>query len=257
MAAASLVALCVGLTTSFTSLTIVALPAFLVGAAMADRRERRGTESRRERRGRRGLAAALAFWTLFLAVATSAEIPLAEAERAATAGDVDAAVALLDQAEGRRPWDVDVSIIGAEMLAAAADRGIPGAAEAAITRAEAVLERAPDSVEAAMALAVAQMALGAAGDGQALTAAHATLATLAERLPDDPAVLHRFGGVLIYEGRLTEAEGYLAHAASVDPDNRDILLTLEYVYEQLGDQAALDEVRARLEALSVVEDPLM
>ena len=101
-----------------------------------------------------------------------------------------------------------------------------------------------------MALGIAQTSLGAAGDPAALAAAHATLADLAARLPHDPVVAHRFAGVLIYEGRLQDAEEQLVRATSLDPDNRDILLTLEYVYEAFGgDDEALASVRARLSDL--------
>jgi predicted Zn-dependent protease len=101
-----------------------------------------------------------------------------------------------------------------------------------------------------MALAVAETVLGAVGDSTALSAAHRTLSDLASEFPNDPVVAHRFAGVLIYEGRLSEAEAQLVRAISIDPDNRNILLTLEYVYEALGNDAALAAVRNRIEDLS-------
>lgn len=253
VAAAAAAALCAGLITSFTSVTIVAIPALLVGAAIAGPGGRAGTESRRSRRARRGLAAVLGAWAIFLAVATSAEVSLAQAETAAAHGDIAQTDRLLDQAEARRPWDVDVGIIGSEILAAAADHGMPGAADAAVTRAEAALGRAPESAQAALALAVAQTAQGAAGDATALSEAEKTLTALVERFPGDPVVAHRLAGVLILEGRLTDAERELVRATTIDPTDRDILLTLEYVYEVLGDDVGLADARDRLAALPAEE----
>ncbi len=250
IAAGALGALSIALVTSFTTAAIVALPAVLVGGAVAASVQTpRGTESRTSRRRRRSLGILLAAWAAFLAFAGLAESSLASAESAASRGDLASAVGALDDAASQRPWDADVDLIGAELLAAAADRGVPGAAAEAARWADDALDRLPESNQAALARAVALTSQGGSGDDAALAEAEVLLRTLAKRVPYDAVVAHRLGGVLILEGRLEDARDELVRAAALAPQDRDVLLTLEFVYDRLGDEAASADVRARIDAL--------
>ena len=248
-ALAVLAVLAVGLVTSFTSAAIVAIPALLVGGALSAPAGPDGTEPRRDRSVRRSTAAAMVVWLGFLVVSASAEAPLARAEAAGAAGDLNGTLAALREARSLRPWDADVKLIGAEILAAEADRGVNGAASEAIAWGNEALARLPGSVEGSMALAVAETAKGAAGDAPALAKAEAVLRDLRARVPFDPVVSHRLGGVLILEGRLGEARDELVAAAALAPNDRDILLTLEYAYTSLGDDAMARAIQARIAAL--------
>lgn len=251
-ASAALAVILVGLVTSFTSVSIIAIPALLVGGALAVPAGAGGTEPRKSRRARRSVAATLALWTLGLAVATSAELALSSAEQAAARGDVPAALDALDVARSLRPWDADVTLIGAEMLAAAANRGVTSAAAPGAEWSRDALGSVPDSVEAEMALAVSLTASSGEGRVQDLADAEAVLRDLANRLPFDAIPRHRLGGVLLLEGKPAEAVAVLEEAATLDPTNGDILATLAFAYRAAGDDDAARSAQVRADALGAL-----
>ena len=177
---------------------------------------------------RRGRLAALVAWVVFLALCTTAELSLQRGIELASSADVAGADAAFSTARALRPWDGEVASIAAQSFAAAAESGIEGGQFAAVQWATTALETLPSSVLAAKALAV-----GAQYSGDFDTAI-AVLSPLADRVPTDPQVAHRLGGMLALTGDLAGAQRELERAALLDPDNTDVQLTLEYVLEQIA-----------------------
>jgi len=177
---------------------------------------------------RRGRLAALVALVVFLGLCSSAELPLQRGIELAAAADVAGADAAFSTAQALRPWDGDVASIAAQSFAAAAESGVEGGPFMAVQWATRALDTVPNSVLAAKALAV-----GAQYSGDFDTAI-AVLAPLADRVPTDPQVAHRLGGMLALTGDLDGARVELERAARLDPDNTDVQLTLEYVLEQIA-----------------------
>lgn len=178
-------------------------------------------------------AAALSIWTVLLILAMAAELPLNAGVRAAAAGAPIAASEAFDAAQALRPWDADIASIAAQSLASAADQQVDGAAEEAIIWARRSLAQVPSSALSSKALAVG---LQYTGD---LAGARQVLTDLVTRSPSDSEALHRLGGICFLLGDADAAVQNLERAAELDPRNRDIWVTLRYVYEQVGDSAGV------------------
>ncbi len=73
---------------------------------------------------------------------------------------------------------------------------------------------------------------------------------LRSRYPLDPWVAHRAGAVALGLGDISGAESLLTLATELDPDRPDPWLTLAFLYEQTGNQAAAADAQARADALS-------
>jgi O-antigen ligase len=124
------------------------------------------------------VAAALA---VVLVAAAVGDVQLRRAVDAADRQDSARAGELVEQASRWRPWDVDLDVIAARVLAGEAALGDPGAAQRAEVLAREALARVPDSYESLVALGVALSAQGR------LTEAEATLdraVALAPHRPD-------------------------------------------------------------------------
>ena len=215
--------LSIGLITSFSTPSIVVLPALMLGAALAIPPSR--IASRSAAIGTMARPAVLSLWALLLAIATFGGIPLNHGVAAAREGDVATADREFESAQSMRFWDADVAQIAAQSMAEAADAGNASAAPLAIRWAERALARTPDSVLTQKALAVAYMSVGDWEQAQR------ELDVLVDLTPQDPQVAHRLGGVLLAQGRIDAAIAELERAAAIDPANADIQETLQFAYE--------------------------
>lgn len=240
-AVGAIAVLAVGLVTSFTTPSIVLLPALLAGASLARPSVAQATLPHGRTLRSLGIAAVAGF-LVFTVTSTIAEFPLKDAIDAASRGDVAGAQSDFESAQRLRPWDSDIAQLAAQSMAQAADAGSPNAAVLAIAWASDSLARAPDSVLTRKALAVA---LSSQGNLDASLSAWKALKELA---PFDPQVAHRLGGVLAMKGDLSAARDELERAATLSPTDKDILATLAYVYTQLGDDDAARKVQDRIDA---------
>ena len=147
---------------------------------------------------------------LALVPAVAAEIPLAQAQRAASVGDTAALTRALDTARMLRPWDADVDMLGACLLAPLALRGDTAAATAADEHARRALARVPDSTETLRCGAQASLSLGD------LAGARDQLDTALRLAPDDPELLLLSGYTYAASGQLSQAAPAL-QAATGNP----------------------------------------
>jgi hypothetical protein len=148
---------------------------------------------------------------LLLTAAAVGEVRLQQAVDAADRRDVPRSGALLDETARWRPWDVDVAVIGARVLAGETARGTAGGAAQAERWARDALERAPESYEALVALGVALSAQGRVTE--AATVLDRAVA-LAPQRPDGwvQRAIARAG-----LGRLDDALADLDRAAAITP----------------------------------------
>ncbi len=140
---------------NFTAAGPTCFAAFLVGAVvavpvLADSAEARWIGPVR--------SALFGVATIVLLMSCIAETALNDGIEAAGRGDTDTASQELDTADRWRPLDSDISMLGAQSLAAAASAGDVDAAEAAERRARASLRRTPDAYASRVALGVALLA---------------------------------------------------------------------------------------------------
>lgn len=241
-ASGAIAVLAVGLVTSFTTPSIVLLPALLAGAALSrpPGHERRTTH----RIAQVGGASLLATSLVLTSAGVLAELPLNAAVGAAQRGDVAAAQRDFTAAQRLRPWDSDIAQLAAQSMAQAADAGSTVAAPLAIAWATESLKHTPDSILSGQALATTLMSQGD------LATARAELEDLQARAPFNPQVAHRLGGVLAMQGDLNGARQQLEIAADMAPNDADILSTLAYVYTQLGNNDAANAIQQRIAALT-------
>jgi tetratricopeptide (TPR) repeat protein len=241
-AAGAIAVLAVGLVTSFTTPSIILLPALLAGAALAlpPRDGRNATQGTLRIAGLSLLATSL----VLTSTALAAEFPLNAAVGAAQRGDVNSAQRGFTSAQRLRPWDGDIAQIAAQSMAQAADAGSTEAAPLAIAWANDSLKRTPGSLLSGQALATALMSQGA------LDAARTELEDLQTRAPFNPKVAHRLGGVLAMQGDLQGARRQLELAADMAPNDTAILSTLGYVYTQLGADEKASATQKRIDALA-------
>lgn len=172
---------------------------------------------------RRVAAGALTAWGLALVLALAGDHAFGRGVAELTAGRPDDADRAFDTAALLRPWDSDVPLRAAELLASAADaagtaQGLTGAAEWA-ERATRIL---PVSPRALLADAIiAQYS----GDFVRSTD---SLRRAVDLSPVDPLLRHRLGGVLLLSGESQSAVKELEIAASLAPTDVGIQETLAY-----------------------------
>lgn len=218
------------LLTHFTSPSTTLLAAILLGVVVAVHPTHKTLKTRLNVKLR---AALLGVWVLFLGFTTVAEIPLKTGVLQTQEGKLDAAVESFTLAHSLRPWDADVTLLAAESFAAATDYRFPGAESLTISWAKRALNEIPSSVSAAKALAVGQQYSGDFGG------AETTLERLRIQAPNDPEIYHRLGGILILQGKLSDARSMLERSVVLDPNNLNAWLTLDYLYEKQGDAAGV------------------
>jgi Flp pilus assembly protein TadD len=206
---AALAAATVALSVSPTSAATVPLVAVLAGSLLAApspasirSTARRGASPSP---GRWTPTSALAwtvtasFGVVLLVPAVAAELPLARAQQAASAGDTAGAERALSTAQRLRPWDTDTDLLGACLLAPLAIRGDTDAAAAATRHANRALARTPSSAEVLRCDAQARLALGD------LPGARRQLDAALRVLPGNPELLLLSGYTYAASGALAEA----------------------------------------------------
>ncbi|PRY67611.1 O-antigen ligase [Glaciihabitans tibetensis] len=186
---------------------------------------------------------ALAVWLVLSSVWTVADVHLNTGVASASSLRIADADAAFTSAAALRPWDVDVPSVAAQSFAEATEREVPGALPLALLWSEKALQAVPTSVLAGKARAVA---LQYSGD---IDGAIELLTALRKQTPNDPEVAHRLGGMLLLASDQDGARVQLEFAASRNPDSVDVWLTLQYLYEVMGDAAAADRATKELARL--------
>lgn len=243
----ALLAYGVALMTHFTSPGTTLLASFLLGSLLAVERTastRRDASALLGQFGRALRTAAISVWAVFLAVTVAGEVALGAGVRSVEDGDLVAAQASFSTAQALRPWDADGVSIATQVMAQAADRRQPGAAELAVQYGERAIALTPDSLPLLKALAVGQQFTG---DLRGVTG---TMTRAAELAPFDGEVLLRLGTAHLLLNQLDLAETELLRAADLDPRNPAPWQTLAYLYHQTGDTAAEESAATRAVKLS-------
>ena len=216
----------VALLTHFTAPSTTIVAALLLGILVAH--EPDGGLRARLGPGSLQLAAAagrtvlLGFWSVWLIVLVSAELPLSVGVSNAARGEITAAESAFHAAFAIRPWDADLAGIAAQSFAAAADSRVPGAASLAVDWAERSRAALPDTVSTERALAVGQFANGDGPD------AATTLEALGDLAPNDPAIAVQNAIVLYTNGEEGRARQEIQRALDLDPTN-DVALRLQSI----------------------------
>lgn len=202
------------LLTHFTAPSTTILTALLVGVLLAQAPSgglRQGLAGSRAvvMRGIRSVI--LAAWAVWLVVVMSAGVPLADGVAATGRGDFARADSSFKTAQALRPWDADIASIAAQSFAAAADGGVPGAAEYAIAWAERSRAALPDTVATERALAVGLLMSGDAAGAERV------LAQLAALAPEDASIAAQHAVALYVLGDRAGSEEEVARALAIDP----------------------------------------
>lgn len=175
--AVAVVAYAASLLINFTAAGPTCLAAALLGALVA--RPVVGADPP----GRLRLVAAPALLALVVLLVMSglAEVQLRSGLVSAASGDAASARAHLESARSWRPWDSDVSMLGAGIMAAAGRAGDASAARTAGTLAKASLSRTPHSYDSLVSLALSYVEQD---DPDAAAAALDAAVLVAPRRPD-------------------------------------------------------------------------
>ncbi|WP_183086522.1 O-antigen ligase family protein [Mycetocola zhadangensis] len=171
----------------------------------------------------------LVIWAGWLVAIALAEVPMQRGIETSAQGDVVGAQAQFQTAVALRPWDADLRSIAAQTLAAAADGGVEGAAEASLAWAKQALAVIPDNVSTLKAYAVA---LQSTGDTDA---AGRVIERMLETRPDD-ADLHLRWAINAYlEEDINMARERAAEAQSLAPDDEGVSSFVTFLEDPASD----------------------
>lgn len=176
--------------------------------------------------------------------ATLAEWSMGAGAEAARTGEVEKAEQSFRVSRSLRPWDSDTALLAAQAFAGPATTGNQSAAQHAVEWGRLALDATPHSHEAGLALAVGLIYSGEMGDAKEL------LDRLLSEAPSSTSLYIQRGVANYGLGRPAESIRDLQKAASLDPALEEPWRILSAIYERLGDTAAAQAARERVNALN-------